>query len=92
MNPNQQQQPEINFDQVAEKFRAMFGNRGGGDAIRGRGLGLFIFGIFGLAFVIWAATGFYTVQPGEQAALRKFGVYQRGESNAFIGGPEPGLH
>lgn len=92
MNPNQQEQPEINFDQVAERLRSMFGNRGGGGMVRGRGLGLFIFGIFTLAFIIWAGSGFYTVQPGERAALRKFGAYQQGDSSSFIGGTLPGLH
>ena len=92
MNPNQQDQQEINFDQVAEKLRSVFGGRGGGSKVAGRGLGLFIFGIFTLAVIIWLATGFYSVQPGEQAALRKFGVYQSSESGNFIGGTLPGLH
>jgi membrane protease subunit HflK len=92
MNPNQQEQPEINFDQVAEKLRSLFGGKDGGSKVGGRGLGLFIFGIFIVAAIIWVSTGFYSVQPGEQAALRHFGVYQRGDSGAFIGGTEPGLH
>ncbi len=92
MNPNQQDQQEINFDQVAEKLRSVFGGKGGGSKVAGRGLGLFIFGIFTLAVIIWLATGFYSVQPGEQAALRKFGIYQRDNSGNFIGGTQPGLH
>lgn len=88
MNPNRQEEPEINFDQVTEKLRSVLG--GGG--MRGRGLGFLIFGIFGLAFIIWMATGFYTVQPGEQAALRKFGVYLRSNPDGFVAGTEPGLH
>lgn len=92
MNPNRQDEPEINFDQVAERLRSMFGGRTGGGAVRGRGLGLFIFGIFALALIIWLSTGFYSVQPGEQGALRRFGIYQRGDSGAFVGGTEPGLH
>ena len=92
MNPNRQDEPEINFDQVAERLRSVFGSRGGGRGMRGRGLGLFVFGVFGLALIIWLSTGFYSVQPGEQAALRQFGVYQTGDPSAFVGGTEPGLH
>ncbi len=92
MNPNRQEEPEINFDQVTERLRSVFGGRGGGRKVRARGFGLLVFGIFGLAFIIWMSTGFYSVQPGEQAALRRFGVYLTGDSSAFVGGTEPGLH
>lgn len=88
MNPNRQEEPEINFDQVTEKLRSVLG----GGSMRGRGLGFLIFGILGLAFIIWMGTGFYSVQPGEQAALRKFGVYLHSDPGAFVGGTEPGLH
>ncbi len=93
MNPNRQDEPEINFDQVTERLRSVFGNRGGGGrGIRDRGLGLFVFAVFTLALIIWLSTGFYSVQPGEQAALRRFGIYQTGDPSAFVGGTEPGLH
>jgi membrane protease subunit HflK len=32
-----------------------------------------VFGILGLSFVIWMATGVYQVSPGEEAKLRTFG-------------------
>ena len=93
MNPNQQEEPEINFDQVTGRLRSVFGNRGGGGrGLRHRAFGLAVFAIFTLALIIWLATGFYSVQPGEQAALRKFGVYQGGNPSSFVGGTQPGLH
>ena len=63
------------MEQVLERLRK-FANRfriggGGGGGI----FAYLVFGIFALALIIWLATGFYTVQPGEQAALRKFGNF-----------------
>lgn len=67
-------QPEMNFDQLLSGVSGTFGritNRLGGG-----GLGLAIVLIVGLIVIIWAATGIYTVSPGEQAALRLFGAAQ----------------
>ena len=78
----QKEEPEINLEQLLERLRS-FGKRlriGGGGGI----FAVVVFGILGLALVIWLATGFYTVQPGEQAALRRLG--------AFDGIQGPGLH
>ena len=67
-------QPEMNFDQilggVGGAFRRISGRLGGG------GVGLAIVLIVGLIVIIWAATGIYTISPGEQAALRLFGAAQ----------------
>ena len=77
-----QEEPEVNLDQILERLRNFakrFGMGGSG--------GLFaylVFGIFAVALIIWLATGVYTVQPGEQAALRKFGNFDNLQG--------PGLH
>ncbi len=77
-----QDESEVNLDQLLEKLRS-FAKRfrlGGGG-------GLFtwaVFGILAVAAIVWGATGFYTVQPGEQSAIRLLG-----EFNSTQG---PGLH
>ena len=79
---SRQEEPEVNLDQIIERIRS-FGNRfriGGGGGI----VPLLVIGIFVVALVIWLGTGFYTVQPGEQAALRMFGKFDSIQ--------EPGLH
>ena len=77
-----QEEPEVNLDQIIERIRS-FGNRlriGGG----GGAFALIVIALFFVALVIWLGTGFYTVQPGEQAALRRFGKFDSIQ--------EPGLH
>jgi membrane protease subunit HflK len=77
-----QDEPEVNLDQLLEKLRS-FAKRfrlGGGG-------GLFTWAVFGIltfAAIVWLATGFYTVQPSEQSAMRLLG-----EFNSTQG---PGLH
>ena len=64
--------PEFNIDQILSGFGATLkriSNRLGGG-----GVGLAAVLIVGLILIIWAATGVYTVSPGEQAALRLFGA------------------
>ena len=65
-------QPELNFDQLMSGFgstvQRIASRLGGG------GVGLAAVLIVGLIIIIWAATGIYTVSPGEQAALRLFGA------------------
>ena len=78
-----QDEPEVNLDQILERLRTFASKlRGGGG---GNGLAYIIIGGFILLLGIWLATGFYTVQPGEQAAVQMLGRYQ---------GPPvgPGLH
>ena len=67
-----QDEPEVNLDQILERLRSFVGRfRGGG----GNGLALAVIGVIGVAFVIWLGTGFFTVQPGEQAVLRQLGQF-----------------
>ena len=78
----QEEPPEINLDQILERIRS-FTKRfriGGG----GNRLPWIVIAIFVVAAVGWLATGIYTVQPAEQAALRLFGDFDHTE--------EPGLH
>ncbi len=65
-----------------ERIRSFFGRfrLGGG----GGAFALFIFGLFFAALIGWLATGFYTVSPGQQGALRLLG--------RFVSTSEPGLH
>ena len=82
-----QEEPEVNIDQFLERIRGIFGGiRGGGGG--GGGFGskgaLLVFAIFFIALIGWLGTGFYTVQPGEQGALRMLGT--------FVEITEPGLH
>ena len=67
-------QPEMNFDQVISGIRDTLGRISG--RLGGGGVGLAIVLIAGLIIIIWAATGIYTISPGEQAALRLFGAAQ----------------
>lgn len=68
----QQEEPELNFDQILERIRdslKRFRIGGGG------GFAYVVFGVLAVALVIWLGTGIYTVQPGEQAAVRMFGEF-----------------
>ena len=67
-----QEEPDVNFDQALKGVRE-FLNR-----FRLGGGGVLVFLVFGLllvALVVWLGSGFYTVQPGEQAAVRLFGQF-----------------
>ena len=72
--PGGPRQPEMNFDQILAQIRGamakLTGRFGGG------GIGLLVFGIIGIAAVLWLATGVYTIGPGQAAALRLFGAVQ----------------
>jgi len=72
--PGGPRQPEINFDQILAGFRSTFGRISG--RLGGGGVGLLVFGVIALIFIIWAASGIYTINPGEAAALRLFGDVQ----------------
>jgi membrane protease subunit HflK len=77
-----QEEPEINLDQLLKRIGSFFGRLG-----IGGGGGAFVYltlGILLLALLIWLGTGFYTVQPGERAVLRRFGKYDSTQG--------PGLH
>lgn len=77
-----QDEPEVNLEQILERIRAFFSrfSLGGG----GGSIAYIVLGIMVLGVVAWASTGFYTVQPGEEAVLRRFGQFNNLEG--------PGLH
>ncbi len=76
------EEPEVNFDQVMERIRNFFGRfRLGG----GGGIGsLIVIGLFIVGIAIWLGSGLFTVQPGEEAALRRLGKWESVRG--------PGLH
>ena len=79
------EEPEVNFDQVMERIRNFFGRfRLGGGGGGGSIGSLIIVGLFAVAVAVWLGSGFFTVQPGEQAALRRLGAFESIRS--------PGLH
>ena len=67
-------QPEMNFDQMMGGARDTVGRIA--QRLGGGGVGLAVVLIVALIVIIWAATGIYTISPGEQAALRLFGAAQ----------------
>ncbi len=82
-----QEEPEVNIEQILERIRSFFNRfRIGG------GVFSILLLIFAAAAVAWFGTGFYTVQPGERAAVRFFGEYIEGSSESFFGGSGSGLH
>ena len=66
--------PEMNFDQILSGIGGTLGRIS--NRLGGGGVGLAAVLIIGLIIIIWAATGIYTISPGEQAALRLFGAAQ----------------
>ena len=67
-------QPEMDFEKIMGSVRDGIGRVS--QRLGGGGVGLAIVLVAGLIVVIWAATGIYTISPGEQAALRRFGSVQ----------------
>ena len=67
-------QPEMNFDQMMGGARDFLGRLS--RRLGGGGVGLAVALIIALIVIIWAATGIYTISPGEEAALRLFGAAQ----------------
>ncbi len=67
-----ERRPEFDPDQLLRNLRSNWGG------VRGRlpGGGLFFISIALILIIAWMATGIYTVQPGEQAAVRLFGQFQ----------------
>jgi membrane protease subunit HflK len=64
----------MNFDQLLDGLRNTVGRIS--NRLGGGGVGLAVVLIGALIIIIWAATGIYTISPGEQAALRLFGAAQ----------------
>ena len=67
-------QPELDFDQIMGQVRDTIGRIS--QRLGGGGVGLTVVLVVGLIVVIWAATGIYTVSPGEQSVQRLFGAVQ----------------
>ncbi len=63
------------FERLLGWLGGMFGGGGGRGVQPGA-----IAGIFGVAFALWALSGFYVVQPNEEAVVTTFGAYSRSES------------
>lgn len=82
--PGGPRQPELDFEQMMARARDSIGRIA--RRIGGGGIGLLFIGLIAVIIVIWLATGIYTINPGQQAALRLFGDVQ--------GNPvaETGLH
>ena len=67
------EESEVNLEQILERIRSALRRlRFGGGGV---GLSLIVIGLFFVSALIWLGTGFYTVQPGEEAALRMFGEF-----------------
>jgi membrane protease subunit HflK len=68
--------PELDaaMERLRRRIRGWFGGPGGG--VRPGVVAAIIGGIFGL----WAISGFYVVQPNEEAVVTTFGRYSRSES------------
>ena len=64
----------MNFDQMMGGARDFLGRLS--QRLGGGGVGLAAALIVALIVIIWAATGIYTISPGEEAALRLFGAAQ----------------
>ena len=73
------EEPEINLRAILDKLPFKFGKMSGGNTFS-----YIVLSIFSLALIVWLATGFYSVQPGEIAVVKLFG-----ELNSEEG---PGLH
>ncbi len=81
------EEPEVNFDQILERIRGFFGRfkiggvRGGGGSSV---WAIIVLALFGIGILVWVGSGFFTVQPGEEAALRRLGMFDNIQG--------PGLH
>ena len=77
-----ERRPEFDPDQLVQNLRQSW------DGVRSRlpgggGSRLLIFGFIAAAIALWLGTGFYTVQPSEQAALRLFGAFRSTEGTGL---------
>jgi membrane protease subunit HflK len=69
--------PDLNagFEQLRRRFSGLFGGGGG----RGVRPGVIV-AIAAAVVALWALSGFYVVQPSEQAVVLTFGAWSRSES------------
>ena len=79
--PRRPDGPDLNagIERLRQRVGALFSGPGGGRVKPGA-----IAAIAAIAFALWAASGFYKVQPNEEAIVTTFGAYSRAET--------PGLH
>ncbi len=77
-----ERRPEFDPDQIIENLRQTW-RRISGNLPGGGGAKLLVFGGLLLIVILWAASGFYTVQPSEQAALRLFGEFRGTEGTGL---------
>ncbi len=78
-----ERRPEFDPDKLLRNLRSGFDSFRGG-LPGGGGISLIFGGALMIIVLLWAATGFYTVGPAEQAAVRLFGEFRGTEG--------PGLH
>ncbi len=75
-----QEEPDIDFDQTLKRGRDFLNRfRLGGSGF----LAYLVLGALLIALVVWLASGFFTVQPGEQAAVRLFGSFTATEDEGL---------
>lgn len=77
--PPQNEEPNVQFEEIINRLRTSFNAPGLG----GSGAMLIVGGVFLLSLLIWLGTGFYTVGPDQQAALRTFGEFDRFEAEGL---------
>ena len=69
--PGGPRQPEFDFEQIMARAREVMGRIN--KRLGGGGMGLLIGGVIAIIVIIWLATGIYTISPGEQTTLQRFG-------------------
>jgi membrane protease subunit HflK len=74
--PRRPEGPDLNagFERLARRIRNLFG--GPGQGMRPGAVAAVAAG----AFALWALSGFYVVQPNEEAVVTTFGAYSRSET------------
>jgi len=75
--PRRPEGPELNaaFERLARRLRGIFGGDGGRGVRPGA-----VAAVVGAGFGLWALSGFYVVQPNEEAVVTTFGAYSRSEA------------
>jgi membrane protease subunit HflK len=74
--PRRPEGPDLNagFERLNRRLRGFFGGPGGG--VRPGAIAA----VAGGAFALWALSGFYVVQPNEEAVVTTLGAYSRSET------------
>lgn len=70
--------PDFDFDDFLRKTRHNFG-----DGFKFTG-GVIVIGLI-IVFALWIASGFFRVQPGEHAVIKRFGAYNRTQDDPGLG-------